>query len=175
MCLHIFFVLLAPRRFFSYHPHLSSLSDTRGIHDPPFFIPLLFLIVPVLSAFLSFTCPNGDLFTAGLSLSICDPNIFYNPRKEGKKVFSQVFVTQPRHQTTESAQSNALQAGWLAGRGVVEIKSERAGILHEKVAYKSQERWRHCIKRGQEQFWVDCNCMKSKIFFGPWKFCNRVT
>lgn len=97
MCLHIFFLHLV-----AYAPRLSSFSD---IHYPPFsphhlhLYASFILVIPVHAAFFHLLVQVAIFSLPDQSLFISNPNIFYNPRKEGKKVLRQVFVTQPRHQT----------------------------------------------------------------------------
>lgn len=91
MCLLIFFLLLAPS--FSFHTvpafpplQICVASRTLHFHHITFIcIPLLSSSLPVLFAFFHLPVQMAIVFTASLPLSICNPNIFYNPRREGKR------------------------------------------------------------------------------------------
>lgn len=143
MCLLIFFLLLAPYSSFHSIPASSPPQICVASRNLHFHTIITFISIPLLSSlalsfhFLSFTCPN--LFTASLPLSICNLNIFYNPRKAGKGYLPSCltpgrdFKLRQCLSATVPTESKTLQVTWLTG-GVIGIKSERAQIREGEIS-----------------------------------------
>lgn len=151
----IFLLLLAPSSCFHAvlcFPPRQICVASGTLH----FLHITFICIPLSSSSpssfrsLSFTCPEGNLFTASLPVSQ-SAILTFSPTHATRENDDREGVCHPAKASNHppvslcpnpQLQNYRITLCRLDEWPVVETKAERAGVLHEKLNDKSQGRWR---------------------------------